>query len=398
MKILLISRFNVPNLGDLVISDTLYSLISRYGKTDKYNLFGEPFNFVNLNNIETNGYSLKYKLFRILKKYRLEKLITAYGLLKTKIKSKNSKTTSYEEVVDSYDLIILGGGNMLMTLDDNNSTINRLDNYVDIAIKKGKKIFAMDIGIGPFFNDSDKELAIEVLNKCDYVTFRDDSSYKLFCENGGNSDTSDVSVDPVFLANFDYEKEPTSDNAIQVGVNIIDSRLIGHDEKEYKKKLNGYASIVNKLLNNNIKVSLFITSKEDQAALDDTFRLIRDKRNVEKIEINGINQLIKLYSNMDLLLGTRMHSMIIAYVMGVPLVGLSWQTKVTSFFNVIDEAESCFDFKEFEKNHSLIYKTIQNKIYNSKSIIESMKKKLETIKEKAKTSEKVLEKYARELR
>ena len=397
MKILLISRFNVPNLGDLVISDTLYSLVSQYGETDKYNLFGKPFKFVDLNNIETSGYSLKYKLFIILKKYRIEKLTTVYRLLKTKVKS-NESTTSYEEVVDSYDLIILGGGNMLMTLDDNNSTINRLNNYVDIAAKKGKKIFAMDIGIGPFFNNSDKKLAIEVLNKCDYITFRDNNSYKLFCESGGNSGISDVSVDPVFLANFDHEKKTRLDPAIQVGVNIFDSRLIGHDEREYKRKLKGYVTIVNKLIDNNIKVSLFITSKEDQAALDDTFRLIRDKRNVEKIEINGINQLTKLYSTMDLLLGTRMHSMIIAYVIGVPLVGLSWQTKVTSFFNVIDEPESCFDFKEFEKNHSLIYETIQNKIYNSKSIIEFMKTKLEVIKEKAETSEKVLEKYARELR
>lgn len=399
MKILLISRFNVPNLGDLIISNTLYSYLTQYGETDRYNLFGDPHKFVDINNIEPTSYSFKYKISNFLNKYNLKKVRVLFSLLRKLIITKNSyQKKEYKDIVDLYDLIVIGGGNMLMSITEDSSSINSFHNYVELALQKRKEVFVMDIGIGPFKNKVDLDLAMQALNKCSKITFRDESSYELYINNGGNSSIANISVDPVFLATFNKEKKSEIGDNIKVGINIIDSRLIGQNEKSYKEKIKGYARIIEMLNKESIEVFLFITSKEDQSALDDTYKLVKDITKVTKVKVNGCDDIVKIYNNIDLLIGTRMHSMIIAYTMGVPVLGLSWQNKVDSFFDIINESDSCFKFDSFENDTLLIIEKVKRKVENSASVSEFMKKNLKIIKAKSESSKNILEKYSNDLR
>src|SRR4051794_39997020 len=101
MKILLISRFNVVNLGDLVITRQLYENLSSYGEVDKFNIAGNPEYFRDIDNIYPN---LEQKLSKNSNSNLNNKLSTI--LLKIKRNLMNFKRISkLKRIIKEYDLV-----------------------------------------------------------------------------------------------------------------------------------------------------------------------------------------------------------------------------------------------------------------------------------------------------
>lgn len=376
MKCLLISRFNVVNIGDLAIANKLYEITSNYFDIDRINYFGSPYQFNDIHNVENNNYSKKESFKKIINKFRINKLV----------KKSNKSFDTYKKIIDNYEVIIIGGGNMIMELSLNYSSIDRFYDYAEIAKKKKKKLFAMDIGIGPFQNKRQKEYAVSALNKCDKITFRDDASLELFLDNGGKKEIADVSIDPVFLYELDTKKNKNSD-INNIGINLINSKLVSNDDKLFEKTAHSYIKLINNLLIDNSNViHIFTTSKEDSSILNVLYNKFNNNNRVIINNINGFSELIKLYSVIDILIGTRMHSMIIAYSMKIPQIGLSWQTKVDEYFELIDDKESLFNFYNFDKNINSINLSVRNKLDNKNYEINKIDQRLNFIRDKYKVT------------
>ncbi|NTK05486.1 polysaccharide pyruvyl transferase family protein, partial [Enterococcus faecium] len=77
--------------------------------------------------------------------------------------------------------------------------------------------------------------------------------------------------------------------------------------------------------------------------------------NIEYMFVGSKKQLIDLYEDLDIIIGTRMHSMIVAISQDIPVIGISWQPKVSEIFKIIDNENSVFDIKTFgEKTDEII--------------------------------------------
>lgn len=176
---------------------------------------------------------------------------------------------------------------MLMGLTAESNSIKFFSDHVRDANKAKVPVFVLDIGIGPFYNDAQAQAAVSSLNACEAVTFRDVQSYNLFKKHGGNLAKASVSVDPVFL--LENKRNRVLGSNIKIGVNIFDATLIGYSKKDYKKSIESYALLINKLIeNHNYTVSLFTTTLIDEITLELVAEKVNNKEKLEIVVVNGL--------------------------------------------------------------------------------------------------------------
>lgn len=382
MKALLISRFNVPNLGDLVIGDQLYREFSDLMEVDRFSLFGNHDQVRNINKVFSNKEKWKNYLLETLDNIHLLPLINSY-MSSSKKSDKNNDLKFFEDRIHSYDLIIFGGGNMLMSNSDNNTTLNRISDYITSSRGLNKPVWVVDVGIGPFYSEDDARNAASTLNKCDYISFRDEKSYKLFKDYGGYVDKATVSVDSVLRKEYSFTRFKKEKVNNRVALNIINSDLIKNNYPNRKITNQNYIELIAKLLDQDINVILYTTTREDNVALSEIYNQFKKNPKVQKIDVNGLKDIENLYKSVDLVIGSRMHSMILSYVMYTPIVGLSWQSKIDALFTLIDDETSKFDLKAFGGDSSKVLNQINKKINSLDSEQRKIQLILSNIKEES---------------
>lgn len=382
MKALLISRFNVPNLGDLVIGDQLYREFSDLMEVDRFSLFGNHDQVRDINKVFSDKEKWKNYLLETLDNIHLLPLINSY-MSSSKKSDNNNDLKFFEDRIHSYDLIIFGGGNMLMSNSDNNTTLNRISDYITSSRGLNKPIWVVDVGIGPFYSEDDARNAASTLNKCDYISFRDEKSYKLFKDYGGYVDKATVSVDSVLRKEYSFTRFKKEKVNNRVALNIINSDLIKNNYPNRKITNQNYIELIAKLIDQDINVILYTTTREDNVALSEIYNQFKKNPKVQKIDVNGLKDIENLYKSVDLVIGSRMHSMILSYVMYTPIVGLSWQSKIDALFTLIDDETSKFDLKAFGGDSSKVLNQINKKINSLDSEQRKIQLILSNIKEES---------------
>lgn len=341
MKFLLVSRFNTQNIGDLVISNQLKRELEKYAETSCLSLFGKIDQFCDINNIrnDSSNISNSQNTSNISK-----------AIQKLKIKTNELfKKRRIERLLDSNTTMVIGGGNMLCDLNHKSDSTKRFLPFINAAIKKKSKIFAIDIGIGPFATKQQYDKSIQLLNKFDHISFRDVGSYLKYIDNKGEKDKAEISVDPAFFFNKKSHREALIKN--KVGINIIDIRLLGKGEHEFRLMQESFIELARSIRDNlECKVIFFATDLSDESALQVIEDLISCEPGIEIRKINGYNDLILLYTSIDVLIGTRMHSLILAFNQLLPVVGLSWQDKVKDMFETIGFNDALFILDDLHDN------------------------------------------------
>lgn len=292
-------------------------------------------------------------------------------------KIKKFDLSSYEEKIKQADVLIIGGGNMIFDLDEFSLSAIRFDKFIKIAKKYNKKVFAISLGIGPFQTKQQELEAVKSLSKCDYITFRDQASLDIFNKYKKGSFSSYLSIDPVFLLPNQTKKIENEDKII--GLNIINSKLIGDNVQEYEKVINEYAELADRLTKKiDVKIILFSTELSDYPAVYDVYDKLRSNEKIKVCYITEIDGLLDLYSSFSLLIGTRMHSMIIAFTQQIPIIGFSWQKKVEAMFEIIDSKECLFNYNEIGVKTDEIIFLCQKKLtdlnYEKEQIVSKLKK------------------------
>ncbi len=173
-------------------------------------------------------------------------------------------------------------------------------------------------------------------SKCFFLSLREELSFneaKLLL--GGKSKTRISLLPDLSFAVFDIGKEikakrePISDSQFPktIGLTIYDWKDDGAKVRnDYKKVISG---VIEYCLKQNSKIVIIpqVTKKwEDSTSL--ASELVQAQDNKENISIlNGdptIDELLSIYSKLDFLIATRMHSAIFASFVGTPLVAISY--------------------------------------------------------------------------
>jgi polysaccharide pyruvyl transferase WcaK-like protein len=106
---------------------------------------------------------------------------------------------------------------------------------------------------------------------------------------------------------------------------------------------------------------------------------VENKKDVEETYPESVNDLIDIICTCDSLVGTRMHSMIIALSQHIPVVGLTWDKKINSLFDKIGMQDSLYSIEPIDIDG--ITKTVSKILENNQQYRENIGNRLVEIQQ-----------------
>lgn len=271
------------------------------------------------------------------------------------------------------DLLLMGGGSLLQDATSPRSVIYYLG-IVTLAKLLKKPVVFYAQGIGPITKNFSKQLIKMIVDKVDIITVRDHQSGEDLKSLGVKKAPIHVTADPALII-------PPSQIPLEIGESItaeyhVDNKkkTVGisvrdwKNEKRYKKEI---AKMADQFISMDWNV-IFIPMQypSDVSASKE---ILKEMNNTGAVLIEkqlGFKEIISLIGNMDFVLGMRLHSIILAAVMNVPFVGISYDPKIDRFVERIG-MKSAGDIQEI--SYESILKAVSNEIED----LEESKKRLQ---------------------
>ncbi|MFL2133607.1 polysaccharide pyruvyl transferase family protein [Desemzia sp. FAM 23990] len=371
MRIAFISRYGSNNLGDQLIVREFEELLNSFSDNllrfdnslNYYNSFEEAFDTEKKSNSNSGKPSVIKEIYK--KYFRKNKYIaTLRNQINKRRAMNNPNLLEFEKKLQNIDLLIIGGGNAIYDLEKHSDSAFYYKIIFDIVKKTNIPIFMIGVGIGPFMTLKQRDKTINVLKSVDYITVRDKKSFEAIKDL--NKDTKKVfqTIDPVLF----LENNQTNVINDVFGISVMDIRLSEYSESDYSQYLNQLAHITRQLINSGFSVDLFCSETADLIALKDLQKLLNKEANLPgKISFYNEVSLLTLrevYNRIDFLLGTRMHTLIIAFSQNIPFIGINWQTKVREFSKIVELDNYVLSMEHFLKNINMSFELINKLIVN----------------------------------
>ena len=236
------------------------------------------------------------------------------------------------------DLLISGGGSLLQNVTSGRSLYYYMG-VIFLAMLVNTPVMLYAQGIGPVFGWLPRKLMCWFGNHAKLITIRDEGSLTELAKMHISKPPIKITADPV-LAIHSVEKN--------IGQKILSHNKVSHtkpiigicarewrDLKHYKQIL---AEVSDKITAEYDAQIVFIPMQypEDVKAAQKISSLMHSKSIVLNDEYTT-SELLSITGNLDMLLSIRLHALIFAGVMGVPMIGLSYDPKVDRFLSSIDE-------------------------------------------------------------
>lgn len=235
------------------------------------------------------------------------------------------------------DLLISGGGSLLQNVTSRRSLYYYLG-IIFLAKIFGRKVMLYAQGIGPIRGCLARWLTNFIVNRVELITVRDRGSLeelrrlnitrpKIFC-----------TADPVFAIKpvpLDAGEKILARHAVQKT-----GRLIGVSVRRWSDWQNCQAALaaaLDRLAQTGAKI-VFIPMQfpNDIAAARETAALMKNPAAVIDDELTTA-EILSLVGCMDAVIGIRLHALVFAGVMGVPMLGISYDPKIDRFLDSIGE-------------------------------------------------------------
>lgn len=237
-------------------------------------------------------------------------------------------------------MLISGGGSLLQDVSSPNSPLYYLG-IIFLAKLLGRRTMVYAQGIGPLSINRNKRLVSWLLKRVDLLTVRDSGSKDELLALGVNR-TIIITADPVLgLSGELIAHNPGAEILARNGV-CKEGRgpLLGVFIRPWMA--NGFiqelARAFDALAEEGWK-TVFIPMQfpRDIAIAKETVKLMNREAVILK-EAYTTAEILSLTKNLDLVLGMRLHALIGGAVMGVPVIGLSYDPKVDRFLEQMGQA------------------------------------------------------------
>ena len=258
------------------------------------------------------------------------------------------------KAVSRCDLLLSGGGSLLQDATSAHSILYYLF-ILRLAQLMGKKTFIYSQGIGPITSQRNRRLTASVLRRASGIVVRDSKSRDLLVEIGVPDSLIHVTADPVIRVKkadtalgmdiLRAEGCPRRDGKLTVGWAVKSRRPdpVFYEEirkciRWLKEEYDADSVLIPFFHSEDLSVCESIAQE-----LDGQVGCLRQKHLSEET--------LSIIGCMDILVGVRLHSLIYSAVMGVPMIGISYDPKVDSFLASIDRSAMCdvqdFTFEKF---------------------------------------------------
>ena len=236
------------------------------------------------------------------------------------------------------DLLISGGGSLLQ-----DATSRRSIRYylliIWLALLLRKKVFIYSQGIGPINSPRNRRRTARALKRVHGIVVRDSRSKRLLQEIGVPPNKVYVTADPVLrvkpadlaqgAAILEAEGCGKRPGRLTVGWAIRERDLSAPFVDQLERSIRWLAEEYRADC-----VLIPFYHAEDLAVAEELERRLEGKARCVR-EKHLSDEMLSIIGNMDLLVGVRLHSLIYAAVMQVPMVGISYDPKIDSFLGSV---------------------------------------------------------------
>jgi polysaccharide pyruvyl transferase CsaB len=248
---------------------------------------------------------------------------------------------NYPEIIRALtksDLLISGGGSLLQDVTSERSLYYYLS-IMMLAKKLGTPVMLYAQGIGPVRGALARGAMRYIGNMVDLITVRDEGSRDELKRLKVTRPPIYVTADPVLAMNpVDKQigrtilrKHGVEGNAPVVGISVREWKEWGH----YKQVLAQAIEQMSKVLGARI-VFIPMQWPEDHQVSQKIAARVSGPVTVLS-EGYTTAELLSLVGNLDLLIGIRLHALIFAAVMHVPLLGISYDPKIDRFLETVGD-------------------------------------------------------------
>jgi polysaccharide pyruvyl transferase WcaK-like protein len=288
-------------------------------------------------------------------------------------------------VIKQSDLVIIGGGQLIMDF----SILAPIQFYITCIIARifKKPLFICAIGAGPVRHKLSKIIYRQSLLLASKLSVRDTSSLQLFKEDLG-IDINNVALtaDPVLALPLKEQKDNSIKAQKVVGISTLAHEYPKHnvqngDSTKHAKYIEDLCRLVDMLITK-LKVRVVLIPTEapyDVNVMNAIYDGVENKKDVEETYPESVNDLIDIICTCDSLVGTRMHSMIIALSQHIPVVGLTWDKKINSLFDKIGMQDSLYSIEPIDIDG--ITKTVSKILENNQQYRENIGNRLVEIQQ-----------------
>lgn len=293
-KILLIGNYGAGNLGDEAILESLIGITKEYGY--------DPV-VMSANPDETRA------------RYKIPAVRPLSAGVRSFFKGGKNETMKY---INECDAAILGGGGLFT--DERIMAPLIWARQARGVINAGKPLFCVGQSIGPLRTKIGKHLTKWVFSRAKFITVRDTASKKIL---------EDLEIDPkkIIVGSDLAILHPSLPSVPKHKRKVIVSI------RSWKKKQHNLKNaLLNILPDIADEVILLAMGDNDEQLLSD-FRLMLPMPScqVQVIRPEDPHDVLRIVNGADLMIGMRLHSIILASVQGVKSVAISYSDKVERF-------------------------------------------------------------------
>ncbi len=239
------------------------------------------------------------------------------------------------KAIQESKILISGGGSLLQDVTSIKNVIYYLA-IIQIALRNKKKVLVYSQGIGPLNKAISRVMVKHTLNKVSGIYVRDRGSAMLLRSIGVKN--VDESIDPVLGLQTSSTETPTPVADKSIGVFI---RPWKNDDKIVQDMTLGLANMVKKGYKLYFIPMYFEQDLEISKKLE---KMVIQKLAEEEVEPNTetleapltIAEVVAYIKKFNMVVGMRLHSLIIAAANGIPMVGVSYDPKVVNFLKEIE--------------------------------------------------------------
>lgn len=246
------------------------------------------------------------------------------------------------------NLFILGGGGLLKDYGSDSSSLKEWLRLLQLAKKLNVKTAICVVGVENIRYDKSKKLLRDVLDRVDLITVRDHNSKDILVDIGVTNEVKVVTDPVVLLANINTNK--IKDTSITPKVIICVRHWFDKGfyiekpeiNENFIRSLSAAADFLIEHYNAEICFIPFRTTSYD----DDRIvakEVVTYMKNKDRIHINlhapEVDKFIEIAKQSSLVIGMRLHSLILATSAGVPVIGLEYMPKVKAYMDSIGQNE-----------------------------------------------------------
>ncbi len=340
MKIAIFGSYNGGSIGDTAILLGLISSIFRILGDDVEISVLALGNLEINNELEELGQERKVKEVAIYRKF--DNSIYGFGKVLNKgwrfLNRLNDRAPINEirirKILKTSDVLLIGGGNLVMDIYSNWPKILRL--VCDLSIDECVPYSFVGVGSAPINTSQGKNDLLYSLNSAEDVYFRDSTS-KSYCEDHLGFDRSLVGPDLAFGINSPHLFQADKENILMLNLAAVFSgRWPVTDLEKYNNYLSSMVFVVDKLCEKlDIKeVVIFNTNYPlDEFAGEEFIEIYKNfsKCSVSLRFMRGretVSSLLNACSKAKFSLVTRLHAGIISRISGAHVFAIEYQPKV----------------------------------------------------------------------